>query len=295
MKSFAFILISCSLMFAMLLALNACGYGGKGYSYSSLSGYTTGEWDFTVTNAKGKIPFVIETFLNQDHHGIISGTGSVNANGPSGNVITVFIVGGSLSATKAVFLDYPGFTCNGTDTGDRSITGSINPSNQVTLTLNVGGSGTFTMTGTMDNSASPQFTGTYSNSASCGGGSGTVVGKLSVVVPSGTYTGTSAADGTENISLAVTAANQSISGTGTDSKLGNFTLTGNTVGLAFSGTVTYASIPANNGPVFGYYDPQLGPAGSLWLVSFGGVNSTTCPNGEPNFQGTCEIATLALP
>ena len=282
------------LLLALSLGLNACGYG-KGYSYSSLSGYMTGEWDFIVTNSKGKVPFVIETLLNQDHHGIISATGSVNANGPSGNVITVFISGGSLSATNAVFLDYLGFTCNGTDTGDRSITGSINPSNQVTLTANVGGSGTFTITGTMDNSASPQFTGTYSYSASCGGGSGTVVGKLAVVVPSGTYTGTSTADSTENISLAATATNGSISGNGTDSKLGSFTLTGNTVGLAFSGTLTYASSPANNGPVFGYYDPQLGTAGSILLVSFGGVNSATCPNGEPNFQGTCEIATLAAP
>lgn len=282
------------LLLTLSLGLVACGYG-KGYSYSSLSGYMTGEWDFTVTNSKGKIPFVIETFLNQDRHGIISGTGSVNANGPSGNVITVFISGGSLSGARAVFLDYLGFTCNGSDTGDRSITGSINPSNQVTLNWNIGGSEVATITGTMDNSASPQFTGTFSTSGTCGGGSGAVVGKLAVVVPSGTYTGTSAADSTENISLAATATNGSISGNGTDSKLGNFTLTGNTVGLAFSGTLAYASNPANNGPVFGYYDPQLGSAGSILLVSFGGVNSTTCPNGEPNFQGTCQIATLALP
>ena len=287
-------LFSGSVVFATLLALNACGYG-KGYSYSSLSGYMTGEWDFIFTNSKGKVPFVIETLLNQDHHGIISATGSVNTNGPSGNVITVFISGGSLSATRAVFLDYLGFTCNGSDTGDRSITGSINPSNQVTLNWNIGGSEVATITGTMDNSASPQFTGTYSTSGTCGGGSGTVTGRLAVVVPSGTYTGISAADSTENISLAATATNGSISGNGTDSKLGNFTLTGNTVGLAFSGTLTYASSPANNGPVFGYYDSQLGVGGSILLVSFGGVNSATCPNGEPDFQGTCEIATLALP
>ena len=294
MKSFAFKLISGSVVLATLLGLNSCGYG-KGYSYSSLSGYTTGEWDFTITNAKGRVPFVIEAFLNQDRHGIISGTGSVNANGPSGNVITVFLVGGSLSATKAVFLDYLGLTCNGTDTGDRSITGSINPSNQVTLTANVGGSAAFTMTGTMDNSASPQFNGTFSTSGTCGGGSGTVVGKLSVFVPSGTYVGTSAADGTESFSLTVNNTNGSISGNGTDNKLGNFTLAGSTVGLAFSGTLTYASSPANSGPVFGYFDSQLGPSGSILLVSFGGANSTTCPNGEPNAQGTCQIATLALP
>jgi len=26
-----------------------------------------------------------------------------------------------------------------------------------------------------------------------------------------------------------------------------------------------------------------------------GLSSTSCPNGEPYYQGTCEIATLALP
>jgi hypothetical protein len=86
-----------------------------------------------------------------------------------------------------------------------------------------------------------------------------------------------------------------MSGTGTDSKLGSFTLTGNVIGNFLSATVTYASSPSNNGPVFGYYDSQLGtPNGSLFLVSYVGQNSTNCPNGEPYLQGTCEIAILVL-
>jgi hypothetical protein len=39
----------------------------------------------------------------------------------------------------------------------------------------------------------------------------------------------------------------------------------------------------------------LGTNGSILLVSFAGVNVTTCPNGEPSYQYTCQIATLALP
>jgi hypothetical protein len=87
----------------------------------------------------------------------------------------------------------------------------------------------------------------------------------------------------------------SLTGSGTDSKLGNFTLAGNVVGNAFSATMTYASSPGNSGPVFGYFDRQLGTNGSILLVSFVGLNSTRCPNGEPYYQGTCQIATLALP
>ena len=250
-------------------------------------------WDFTVTNAKGKVPYVIEANLTQDHHGNISGNGSVTANGPAGSVFDLLIWGSPLSTTYAVSVDYLGFSCNGTDSGDRSISGTINSSNQVTLNWNIGGSGSVTITGTLNNSASPPFTGTVTSSGACAGSNATVVGTI-VSMPPGNYVGTSSVDSTENISASLTTTNSSLTGSGTDSKLGNFTLTGNTVGYAFSGTLTYASSPANNGPVFGYYDPKLGTAGSILLVSFAGVNATSCPNAEPNYQYSCQIATLAF-
>jgi hypothetical protein len=280
------------------LGMVACGYGHGGGSYSSITGYMTGQWDFTVTNAKGRVPIVIEADLNQDHHGNISAPASVTANGPTGNVSTVFLWGGSLSATYAISLDYLGFTCNGTDNGDRSITGTINSSNQVTLTLSVGGSEVDTITGTLSNfGATPAFTGTLTSSGACGGpGSATVTGQFPVVIYTGTYSGTSAADNTETITMTLTEGTSgSLTGNGTDSKLGNFTLTGNAVGNAFSATLTYASSPGNSGPVFGYFDQQVGRNGSILLVSFLGPNSTSCPNGEPYFQGTCQIAAVALP
>lgn len=277
------------------LAMPSCGYG-SGRSYSSITGYMAGQWDFTVTNAKGHVPFVIEAFLNQDHHGNISSAGSVTPNGPAGSVSAVFIWGPSLAGANAISVDYPGFTCNGSDNGDRSLAGTLDSSNHVTLTLQVGGTAVFTITGTLNTyGATPAFTGTFSTSGACGGASGTVTGQFPVIIPSGPYAGTSAADSTENITLSLTNMNGSLSGSGSDSKLGNLTLTGNEVGNAFSGTLTYASSPANSGPVFGYYDPKLGTAGSILLVSFAGVNVNTCPNGEPSFQFTCEIATLALP
>lgn len=106
---------------------------------------------------------------------------------------------------------------------------------------------------------------------------------------------TGAADATEDISLTLNGINGPMSGTGIDSKLGSFTLTGNAIGNFFSANITYASSPSNNGPVFGYFDPQLGPGGSILLVSYLGQNSTTCPNNEPYYQGTCQIAILSLP
>jgi len=258
----------------------------------------TGPWDFTVTNAKGVVPFVIEANLTQDHHGNISAKGSVTANGPAGDVSDVFIFGSSLSTVNGIAVDYLGFTCNGTDSGDRSITGGVNSSNQVTLNQNVGGTAVATITGTLDNFApypTPAFTGTLTSSGICGGngtGTATVTGQYLTSIPlTGHYAGTSAADNTENIVMAITNTNGSLTGDGSDSKLGNFTLTGNQVGNAFSGTVTYASSPGNSGPVFGYYDRQLGAGGSILLVSPLGAN-TSCPNGEPNYNTSCLIAIL---
>lgn len=275
--------------------LAGCGAFGNGTSYSSLSETMAGSWEFTVTNAKGRVPYVVEAELNQDHHGNISATGSVTTNGPAGNVATVFIAGPSLASAYPVFLDYPGYTCNGSDTGDRSMTGSINSSSQVTLHWNIGGSGSVTITGTMNHATNPPFTGTFTASSPCGSGSGTIVGNWLVFVRPGTYSGTSTVDSTEAISLTLNGANGPLTGTGTDSKFGNFTLTGNSLGDFLSATITYPTSPGNSGPVFGYFDSQMGQGGSLLLLSYVGQSVTTCPNGEPYLLGTCEIAILALP
>src|SRR5216684_1694089 len=297
MKFFGFRLSVCWFVLAVSLGLVACRYGGA--SYSSINGYMTGPWDFTVTNAKGGVPFVIEASLTQDHHGNISATGLVTANGPAGNVSDVFIFGTSpsLSTVAGIAVDYLGFTCTGTDSGDRSITGTVNSSNQVTLNQNVGGTAVATITGTLDNFATPPtppFTGTLTSSGICGGtGTATVTGQYLTSIPlTGHYAGTSAADNTENIVMAITNTNGSLTGDGSDSKLGNFTLTGNAVGNAFSATLTYSSSPGNSGPVFGYYDMKL--RSSILLVSPLGASATSCPNGEPRYNTSCLIAILAM-
>jgi hypothetical protein len=296
MKFLGFGLSVCCPGLALLASLEmvACGGGGGGGSYSSINGNVAGSWEFIVTNAKGRVPYVIEANLSQDHHGNISSTGSVTANGPAGDVFTMFIFGGSLSNAKAVAPDYLGFTCNGTDSGDRSMTGTINASNQMTLSWNVGGTEVTTMTGTLTSLAPPVFSGTLSSSGTCGGGSGTVTGGLARPIP-GTYSGTSAADNTETITATLTYTSASVAGSGTDSKLGNFTLTGSAVGNAFSATLAYASSPGNNSPVFGYYDPQLGTNGSILLINFLGASATSCSTGIGPYNGSCQLATLALP
>src|SRR5260370_961565 len=102
---------------------------------------------------------------------------------------------------------YLGFTCTGTDSGDRSITGSVNSSNQVTLNQNVGGTAVATITGTLDNYATPPFTGTLTISGVCGG-TRTVTGQYLTSIPlTGNYAGTSAANNTEHIALAITNTN----------------------------------------------------------------------------------------
>jgi|SRR5579864_101639 len=293
MKSLGFRLSVCWLGLALLATLEmACGHGGA--SYSAINGYMTGPWDFTVTNAKGHVPVVIEANLTQDHHGNISATGSVTTDGPAGNVSDMFMWGPSLSATYAVSVDYLDYTCNGVDSGDRSITGTVNSSNQVTLQQNVGGTEIATITGTLDNSASPPFTGTLTSSGTCGGGGSlTVTGQYPASLPpTGTWSGPSAAVSTENISVSITNTNGTLTGNGSDSNLGNFTLTGNAVGNAFSATLTYSSNPTSSGPVFGYFDQQLGAGGSILLVSPLGAN-TSCPNSEPYYNTSCQIAILA--
>ena len=296
MKFSGYRVSACSLVLALSLELVACGSYGGGPSYTSINGYMTGPWDFIVTNAKGGVPFVIEANLTQDHHGNISATGSVTANGPAGDVSDVFIFGSSLSTVDGIAVDYLGYTCNDSDSGDRSITGTVNSSNQVTLNQNDGGTAVLTITGTLDNSATPAFTGTLTSSGTCGGnGTATVTGQyLSSTSLTGNYAGTNATDNTENIATAITNTNGALTGDGSDSKLGNFTLTGNAVGNAFSATLTYSSSPGSSGPVFGYYDMKLGARGSILLVSPLGANATSCPNGEPLYNTSCLIAILAM-
>ena len=293
MKSLGFIPVYwLGLVLLATLGIVACGHSGS--SYSSISGYMTGPWDFIVTNAKGNVSAVIEANLIQDHHGNISSTGSVTANGPAGNAFDLFFFGGSLSTVNAFAVDYLGFTCNGTDSGDRSITGTLNSSNQVTLNQNVGGTGFATITGTLNNSAMPPFTGTLTSSGTCGGpGTASVIGLYPASVFTGTYAGTSAADNTESISVDLTNTNGTLTGNGTDSKLGNFTLTGNAVGDALSATLTYSTSPGSSGPVYGYFDPQLGAGGSVLLISFQGANTTSCSTGIGPYNGACQLATLA--
>jgi len=257
MKFLGFRLLACWLGLTLLATLEiACGGLGGGSSNSSISGYMTGPWDFIVTNAKGNVSFVIEANLNQDHHGNISATGSMTANGPAGNAIDLFFFGGTLSTINVVAVDYLGYTCTGNDSGDRSITGTLNSSNQVTLNQNDGGTAVVTITGTLNNSATPPFSGTLTSSGTCGGGPGaSVIGLYPASVFTGTYAGTSAADSAESISVSLTNTNGALTGNGTDSKLGSFTLTGNAVGDAFSATLTYSTSPGSNGPVYGYFDP----------------------------------------
>ena len=254
-----------------------------------------GSWDFTVITGKNPHPIAVDAILTQDSKGNISAAGSVTASGPAGNTFQGDMQGSSLSAAADMFVDYLGFTCTGTDSGDRSITGTINSSNQVTLARNIGGTEVATITGTLNSSANPPFSGTMSTSGICGGpGTVNVTGAPASFPPTGTYGGTGAVDNTENIDVEITDTNGTLTGDGGDSKLGDFTVTGNTVGNAFSATLTYSSSPGSNGPVFGYFDAQLGAKGSILLVSFQGASANTCPNGAPINAGSCLIAILAL-
>ena len=228
-----------------------------------------GSWDFTVITGKNPHPIAVDAILTQDSRGNISAAGSVTASGPAGNTFQGDMQGSSLSAAADMFVDYLGFTCTGTDSGDRSITGTINSSNQVTLARNIGGTEVATITGTLNSSANPPFSGTMSTSGICGGpGTVNVTGAPASFPPTGTYGGTGAVDNTENIDVEITDTNGTLTGDGGDSKLGDFTVTGNTVGNAFSATLTYSSSPGGNGPVFGYFDAQLGARGGFcWSAS----------------------------
>lgn len=277
-------------------SLAACGGGttnggsGSGFPPGSMAG----SWDFTVTGGSGSHPVIVEATLTQDSKGNFSANGSVTANGPAGSVFPADIHGSSLSAADDMAVDFLGNSC-GPDNGVRNLSGTIDSSNKVTFTPTFGSSSAYaTITGTLNPSANPPFTatGTVTDPACNSNGQAfTLTGVLASSL-TGNYSGTSAADNTETITLNLTDTSGSLSGTGTDSKTGNFTATGTAVGNAFSATIT--PTPSIGGSIFGYFDPQLGAKGSILLVSFQGGNATTCPNGVPIDNGSCLITILAM-
>ncbi len=277
---------------ALYFGLVACGGGGTHSVPPPQLGSMAGSWQFSFSNGSGNV-IAVEAVLSQDSSGNLSATGSATPSGPAGSVFEADLFGTSFSNITDLSVDYLGDTCNGNaDTGVRKITGTINSSNHVTLAYDLGGSMTATITGTLTPSANPPFSGTGSTTGTCGGGgSAPVVGVLASSL-TGSYSGTSAADNTETITLTLTDTNGTLSGTGSDSKTGNFNATGTAVGNAFSATIT--PTPGIGGSIFGYFDPQLGTKGSILLTSFQGGNATTCPNGVPIDNGSCLIGILAM-
>lgn len=278
------------------LGMVACG-GGTTSSKTTTPppqlGSMAGAWDFTVSGGSGSHPIAIEAVLTQDNSGNISSNGTATANGPSGNFFEADILGSSLSTATDVAVDYLGDTC-GADTGTRSITGTINSSSQVTISTSNGGSFSTTITGSLNSSANPPFTGSGTvNAPGCksNGQAFTMTGVLASSL-TGTFSGTSAANNSEAITLTVTDTSGALTGNGTDSVSGNFTMTGTTVGNAFSTTLTPA--PAGGGSIFGYFDPQLGAKGSILLINFQSGNAVNCPSGVPIDNGSCLIAVLAM-
>jgi hypothetical protein len=279
--------------FSLSLGMVACG-GGTSTTTTTPPpklGSMAGTWDLTATGGNGN-PIAVEAVLAQDGSGNISGSGTVTATGPSGNMFEADIFGASLSSAADVAIDYLGNTC-GTDSGNRGLSGTIDASNKVTLTYSVGGSLTVVITGTLNSSATPPFSGSLTISApgcKSDGQTGSVTGVLAGSL-SGTYSGASAADNTETITLTLTDTSGTLSGNGSDTKTGNFTISGATVGNAFSATLVPP--PSDGGSVFGYFDPQLGAKGSILLTSFQGGTATSCSSGVPIDNGSCLIAILA--
>jgi hypothetical protein len=283
------------LIVAFTLGMAGCFDTGGSPKPKPTPGSMAGAWDFTVVAGSNAHPIAVEAILTQDSSGNISGTGTVTASGPAGNVFQADIFGSSLANAADIAVDFLGDTCSADD-GTRTLTGTINSSNQVTIAFNGGGASTATFQGTLNESATPPFSGTVTVSApgcKSDGQTATATGVLGSSL-TGNYSGTSASDNTEAITASVTDTTGNLTGSGTDSKAGNFTLAGTTVGNAFSATLTFATSPSNNGPVFGYFDPQVGSKGSILLVGFQGGTATTCPNGVPIDNGSCLIAILAM-
>ena len=276
----------------MSLGMVSCANSKSSSGPPPQLGSMAGAWDFTVTGLGH--PVIVEAILTQDGSGNISGSGTATANGPSGSVFQGDILGSALSSATDMAVDYLDDTCSGSDNGARDLTGTINSSNQVTITFNGGGGGgSITITGTLNSSATPPFSasGTVSNPACKSNGqnftlTGVLAGSLA-----GNYSGTNAGDNTDTVTLDITDTSGSLSGNGTDSKAGNFTIAGTTVGNAFSATFT--PVPSGGGSIFGYFDAQLGANGSILLISFQGGSAGSCPNGVPIDNGSCLLAILA--
>lgn len=295
MKPCAFKLCILSVLLAMLsLGFSACG-GGTGTQITPPPklGSMAGAWDFTINGGSGSHPIAIEAVLTQDSSGHISASGTATANGPTGNFFEADVFGASLSAAQDISVDYLGDTC-GPDSGTRGITGTINASNQVSVSSSNGGAFATTITGTLTPSANPPFSGSGTiNAPGCksNGQAFTVTGVLASSL-TGTYSGTSAANNAETITLTLTDSSGTLSGNGNDSVSGSFTFAGTAVANGFSATLTPA--PSGAGTIFGYFDPQMGAKGSILLVDFQGGTATTCPSGVPIDNGSCLIAILAM-
>ncbi|HKV93318.1 MAG TPA: hypothetical protein VJW20_12290 [Candidatus Angelobacter sp.] len=256
------------------------------------SGSMAGSWDFTTITGSTPHPVAVEAILTQDSNGNISGTGVVTAAGPAGNVFQADLIGSSLSNVFDMAVDFLGDTCS-PDNGIRSLTGTINSSNQVTLNFDVGGSFTVTINGTLNSSSPPSFSGTETVSGPACASNGQTTSFTGVRASSlaGSYSGISASDSTEIITLNLTADSKgNIAGSGADSTNGSFTISGSAVANAFSATLMF---PSSNVPVFGYYDPQLGLKGSILLTRFEGAGVSTCSDGLPSRNGSCLIGILA--
>jgi hypothetical protein len=257
------------------------------------SGSMAGAWDFTAISGSTPHPVAVEAVLTQDSSGNISGTGVVTASGPAGNVFQADLIGSSLSNVFDMAVDFLGDTCS-TDNGIRSLTGTIDSSNQVTLNFDVGGSFTVTIHGVLNSSGLPSFSGTGTVSGPACASNGQTAPITGIVASSlaGSYSGVSTSDSTEIITMNLTEDSKgNISGDGADSTNGSFTISGSAVGNAFSATLMFPS--SNNVSVFGYYDPQLGLKGSILLTRFEGAGTSTCSDGLPSHNGSCLIGILA--
>jgi hypothetical protein len=289
-------IVAALILAALIVAMAACmvkGSGGK-LSPPPVLPQMGGSWDFTVIGGNGN-PVEVDANLTENTLGNLSATSTVSASGPGTDLVEVDIFGSSLSTATDMAIGYLGNTCS-SDNGNRSLTGTINASSHVALTYDVGGSFTVTIDGTFNASATPPFSGSFTVSApgcQSDGQTGTVTGVLASSF-TGSYSGTSASDSTETITMTLTEMNGGFSGSGNDNKNGDFTILANVVANVFGGNITGPGSPVNNGAVFGYFDPQLGSKGSILLTSFQGGSATACPNGVPIDNGSCLIAILAL-
>ena len=302
MKSICQVLI----LTVLLLGMVSCGdstssnsnNGSGGSGSQSEIASMAGAWDFTATSSSfdsqgGQFMIAVEANLSQDNSGNISASGSVTANGPAGNVYQVILAGSALSSVSDVQLDYLGAGSCTNDSGARNMTGTINASNQVTLTYDDGGSKA-NITGTYDSSAKT-FSGTFTISdAGCtdNGVTGNVSGVVANSV-AGSYAGSPVGSGNDDVTFSLTAGTgNAFTGSGTDSQNGNFTITGSSVGNGY----TVTSTPGGGGSAttfFGYFDPQLGAKGSALSAVNVGANADSCPNGATLAGESCLYAIFA--